>query len=76
MPPTFAAALIIKFGLTSDIVLVVSDNEKRFVSSRVEGITSFTCFDFVNTLTRLDPTNPFEPKIKTFILYLFYIILC
>lgn len=42
IPPTFAAAFIIKSGFTSFIVFVVSSKEKRFVSFLFEPIISET----------------------------------
>ena len=67
IPPTFAAALIIKSGFTSFIVLLVSSSEKRFVSCLLDPIISVTVFEFDKFLTRFDPTKPLDPKTRILI---------
>lgn len=72
IPPTFAAAFIIKSGFTSLIVFVVSSKEKRFVSFLFEPIISETEFEFDKFLTRFEPTKPLEPKIRILIFFPFF----
>ena len=47
IPPTFAAALIIKSGLVFLIVLFVSSKENKSVSSLVDSTTSVIILDFL-----------------------------
>ena len=67
-PPTFAAAFIIRFGLTLLINFSVSSLINKFVSFLEDGITWVTFFDLDKISTKLEPTNPLEPKINIFIL--------
>jgi|TARA_B110000003_G_C16605842_1_gene517462 hypothetical protein len=68
IPPTFAAALIIKSGLVSLINFEVSSKENKSVSFLEEGITSVTVSEFDKILTKLEPTSPLDPNINTLIL--------
>lgn len=74
IPPTFAAALIIKSGFTSLTIFFVSSKENKFVSFLEDGIIWVTFFDWDKLSTKLEPTNPLEPKINIFILYPFVIL--
>ena len=74
IPPTFAAALIIKSGFISLIIFFVSSKENKFVSFLEDGITWVTFFDLDKLSTKLEPTNPLEPKINIFILFPFVIL--
>jgi len=74
IPPTFAAALIIRSGFTSLIVWDVWSKENKSVSFLEEGTTSDTIFDCDKTFTKLEPTNPLDPKINIFILFPFVIL--
>ena len=46
IPPTFAAALIIMFGLTASIVLLVSARENKSVSFLLDWTTSVIISEF------------------------------
>tara|TARA_B100001778_G_C18204413_1_gene457177 strand:- start:89 stop:367 length:279 start_codon:yes stop_codon:yes gene_type:complete len=70
IPPTFAAALIIKSGLVFIIVLFVSSKENKSVSSLVDSTTSVIIFDFLNFLTTAEPTRPLLPKTNALIFHL------
>ena len=70
IPPTFAAALIIKSGLVFIIVLSVSSKENKSVSSLVDSTTSVIIFDFLNFLTTAEPTRPLLPKTNALIFHL------
>ena len=68
IPPTFAAALIIKSGLAAVIDFEVSSKENKLVSFLEEGITFVTLSEFDKILTKLEPTNPLDPNINILIL--------
>ena len=65
IPPTFAAALIIKLGFNSKIKDEVSSKLNKFASFLVAAKTSFTFSDFDKTLFKEEPTNPALPNIIT-----------
>tara|TARA_Y100000816_G_C26104492_1_gene586393 strand:+ start:919 stop:1197 length:279 start_codon:yes stop_codon:yes gene_type:complete len=70
IPPTFAAALMIKSGLVFLIVLFVSSKENKSVSSLVDSTTSVIILDFINFLTTAEPTRPLLPKTNALIFHL------
>tara|TARA_A100000164_G_scaffold118514_1_gene104597 strand:+ start:184 stop:462 length:279 start_codon:yes stop_codon:yes gene_type:complete len=70
IPPTFAAALIIKSGLIFLIVFFVSSKENKSVSSLVDSTTSVMILDFLNFLTTAEPTRPLLPKTNALIFHL------
>ena len=69
IPPTLAAAIIIKSGFSFEIFSFVLERSIKFVSFLVEHINSSTFVDLDNTLSKDFPTSPELPKIKNFHLF-------
>jgi len=67
IPPTLAAALIIKSGCVSSILFFVSSYENKLVSDLIDEKTSKDLLSAKILLTAF-PTKPLLPKINTLII--------